>query len=237
MRRVLVLFLTTVTALATLAASPSPASFVPVATDPCAGGPDADNPTSPDWEDLCEVAFATVRAEEDEPVTLAVRLTAVGDLDGRPVQMVYDTEWAAGDCAISLFHRDDNVQGEEGEDVLTAVCGFEDGPCEPVGVVNMCEDDTARLTLEAPVPPPAVDGTTLTWTVTFDGDLAPLAEVHEAGDELVPGRTRAAHAPRVRVLLTTSSMEPAQAPTFCTGEQCYGVFNEFVDADRTFVVG
>ena len=201
-----------------------------VATDPCDAGFSVSEGASPDYEDLCEVRYTTVAAGPGTPTTLAVTLVGVGDLTDR-TPMTYSTAWVAGDCGFIASHRD-ATPTRAAVDELWVGCGEVTRTCT-VDVLGNEADCTSNSETETVVAldPAVVDGKTLTFTVTFDGELEEWADRHAEGAALRPATT-----------IAGAGLDPVLTyglylATCGTDTPCSDVVGDLVYGDGAYTVG
>ena len=165
------------------AAQAEPMTFI---TDSCDPSPSLRNGVTA-YHDVCSATVDTVASGEDVPTTLSFALELAGDVESRTPSS-YSVGWVAGDCAFSFFASDATLADLQGESVIFVHCGDAERECTdlPNGSSLNCEF-TYDYEARHPVAWPVYDGPTVTWSVTFDGDLASYADLHVHEGQIVPG--------------------------------------------------
>lgn len=149
-----------------------------VATDVCEPGPTADEAML-DAHDLCDVTLRVTTGAETTPTVQVTLGLADAPVDGT----VFSSSWTLGDCDFHLRYEDDvmDASGVLGYPTrVTVGCGTSERQCTvrttlPLPVQELDCRTVYGATAVAEIPAPTVDGSTVTFAVTFDGGLAPFA--------------------------------------------------------------
>lgn len=203
-------------------ALPAAAEQEPHITDPCGVPDQLGDPTvgatSP-WTDICAGWFSTLQDG------LRVTATFAGDIPDNRLGYYY-AQWRAGDCEYRLTHdrglgryeAEGVFVADPGADWLRIRCGeAEEVECGPgsFGLTSCWTyPDTRFLTLDDAV---AVDGNTVTWTVRWFDELAPVAA------ELAPGTTLTS----VTLYAANKAFIAAAGPGVCSGTACTQFGSDF----------
>jgi hypothetical protein len=180
------------------------------------------DPTTP-WTDLCAGYIAS-----SGPAGLAVTLEVAGDAEERPLSE-YAFSWQVDGCRYGVRHSDGPGEHREHGVVVSipplsqfsVTCGEPvERPCElgelgtrcydfPPTTIHTLDEDRFRTV-----------GTTLTWTLDFDGELAPYAGAHAPGQRVTALRARAA------------GPFGLGGGSYCVGGLCFGLLNDFASAQE-----
>jgi hypothetical protein len=218
-------YLTAVAAVLLLAV-PAGAESAPVHTDPCGNGPSLEEGVNFASQDICSVTIDTVRAAAGDPTTLKVTMLLAGN--PAEVPSAHSVAWGAGDCSFIPFRTDRSGLGVR--DGVKVFCGER---------IDDCDGPTAGITCDFEYAFEAEYGTevavgskSITWTVTFDGDLADFADEHARGSVLNFGVGAAIAGP------SQPTTDNAIASFTCgTDTPCGEVIGDFVFGDATYTVG
>lgn len=224
MQRFLSILVLAVATAALVAAAPAPTV---VGEEECVAGVDAEEVASPDWVDLCTLAFGGDASE------LVVRVTTVGSIEDRPAPAHYGVSWTAGDCRVTLYHAD-QADGGAFDDLEGRCGGGDQVECTPAPLPVDCLD-AGPVVVDVAIDPPTADGTTLTWRLRFTGELAPLATAHASGAQIQDAFARAATS-------TSAAAEPmtyrsgSSTPEACVGGTCTSPLDDRLDAERAYTI-
>lgn len=205
-----------------------PASAAPeaVVTDRCGNGPSFEEGVNFAGQDICSITVDTLRADEEDPTTLEVTMLLAGD--PTEVPSAHSVAWGAGTCTFIPFRTDGS--GLDVRQGLRVVCGERTDGCSQV-VPVVCE---AEYEFEAVYDAVAVEvgADTVTWTVTFDGELADFAADHARGSVLQFGVGAGIAGP------SQPTTDGATAAFTCgTSVRCGEVVGDFAFGDARYTVG
>ena len=204
----------------------------PELKDPCGVGTHVAQEQVAPWLDLCGAWFSS-----PSPGVLKVTVE-VADLLQSRADSQYWVSWSAGGCAFTVQQMDGGTDLTPGDQVSRLVT-----QCDPGHEVE-CPPPWKQLNYtcwETDEPPVVLDvsdthsesGNRLSWTLPFDGDLAPYAAHHSLGAVLrSPGAMTS-----VGVNAT-----PVIGPGYCTrgaGEEwsCQNQVTDWIPGGRDYVVG
>jgi hypothetical protein len=184
-----------------LAVPASAAGGEPQITDECGVGDHTAFEIVAPWNDLCSGQFSTLSAA-GEPTVLAIALEVAGDAEQRTLSD-YQVRWLSGACTYRIRSSDGPGELRQSPIVVavpttvyfSATCGESvPRPCELTDFATQCYDHppTTHVALDPDVF--VTEGSTLTWTLAFDGPLAPFAADHADGRRLT-GLHASSHGP------------------------------------------
>lgn len=205
----------------------------PEITDPCGVESLAPHPTdgaTVPWTDICSGWFSTV----DSPsgglkVTLAFAGTINDDRFG-----FYRALWRTSNCRYEVTHdvglgtyrSNGVVVADPGGDWIHVRCGtpveHACGPT-PLSVCTTYPDERSYRLPEAAT----VNGNQLSWTLRFEGALAPLATDLQPGTTLTNGGATA----------STKVFLAGVHPSYCFGTTCGGIGGDDAVRGKPYTIG
>lgn len=200
-------------ALAIVGAAPATAAAEPQVVDGCGVEGVAAEPTAgatTPWTDICTGTFETLPGGAG----LKVTATFAGDIpDAR--SGLYAVGWRLGSCTYRASHENGMGQisaggasvTDAGGNWLRVRCG--EGVSTTCYVVSTCTEWPSERHYGLP-DAVTVSGSTVSFTIPFDGDLAPVGAAHPVGTKLT----------NLRVEASTKAVLVATNPGFCHGTTC-----------------
>lgn len=206
----------------------------PELEDTCGVGPHLVDEQVPPWLDLCGGWFQTTSAGTTPEIKVNLK---VADLLAQRPDSQYWVDWHAGGCGFTVQRMDGGAELAPGDAVSRLLV-----QCKPAVEVE-CPPPLKQLgffcfEIEDPLVFDVSDsyaqsGNQMSWTLRFDGALAPYAEHHRDGAVL--------SAPGAMTAIGLNSA-PAIGPGKCTrsdGEpwSCQNHVTDWIPDGRDYVVG
>ena len=207
---------TLVVVLAVTGMVPAGAAGEPQVSDACGAEGIAAEPTAgatTPWTDICSAEVSTLPGGSGLKITATFAAEIPDDRIG-----IYAVGWRVGDCAYRASHEtgfgEHGANGvsitDAGGNWLRVRCG--EGVQVACNVVGTCTEWPSERHYGLP-DAVTISGSTLAFTIPFDGDLADVGASHPAGTQLT----------RLRVESSTKAVLVATNPGFCYGTTCGSV--------------
>lgn len=188
----------------------------PQVTDPCGPTGLAAEPTAgatTPWTDICSAAFSTLAGGSG----LKITTTFAGDIPDDRIGL-YAVGWRVGDCTYRATHEEGTgevssngvIISDRGGDYLRVRCGTGvEEECNVIGTCTRYPDERHYVLVDAVT----VEGSTVSFTISFEGDRAPVGAAHPAGTQLT----------NLLVESSTKVVAAGTHPSFCYGTTCGGL--------------